>query len=121
MSFIAIKLNESLYANPEFLHNCGGKLYGIYIYDDSSITHCCELTPSYWFQLIQYISETIPESETKAEELNNVLMDVLSEAESGGYFHCSMINSFSEQIKHNLGDFDSIDDAIEAYYSNPKW
>lgn len=122
--WIAIRVDESGYCEKEFLERCGGKLYAIYLYNENEVTHCCELTPSYCLNLVEYIPETLPENEEDLERLQDELRDCLAKSEPISYNWCSGIDRFSPeskkgfQVSDNL-EADDIDGVLEAYLANP--
>lgn len=56
MSFKVVVLDETRYVRDEFKEKAG-KLFGVYAYDASSVTHCCELTPSRDLRFLYYTTE----------------------------------------------------------------
>ena len=70
--FVLIRLNETEHWNlPEKLKNEIGEIYTVHLFNRTSHTHCCEITPSYelnrlytsfdWKDLLKCHSEEITE------------------------------------------------------------
>lgn len=96
-----ISLDETKYYNfnPEhapFIE----KMYGIYLYDKNSYTHCCEFTPSY-FLIHLYDSCVLNEagqalSEEKKDEIYQAYEHTGENEDK--YVHCSSIDSLEKEL-----------------------
>ena len=93
------------------------KIVGIYFYDASSRTYCCESTPSYW---LEYIGDSVyfrPDTpDEKREELQEKYETCGGE---NCYMHCSDIDRLpAEQLNH-YGTAENLDEVREYYQGNP--
>lgn len=125
MSFVAVRIDETIGCRADFLERCGGKLWGVYIYDESERTFCCEITPSYWLELVDYLPASFPEGEEESEALSLELLEVLNESERGMYMHVHAVEKLGGKERFFIPNEDehesAMDDALEAYRANPIW
>jgi len=111
-----LKIDESEHiTDPEFLERCGGKVYSVYLYNDQEVTHCCELTPSYWLYEVDVIAESYPEDPEESDKLYEDLRYCRND-QGGIYIHCHSVDSMKSE---EFGEFEDDDEAIEAYTFNP--
>lgn len=52
------KMDETDYWTEEMQRECG-KIYGVYLYDETEYTYCCSLTPAYCLWFVEYQTEEI--------------------------------------------------------------
>ena len=109
MKFYVTKIDESQYISDEAIPKIG-TYHGYYLYTDEEATYCCELSPSYWLEACGF------ETEKHDEEIEENLMSNLHE--SSHYRHC---RDFEKLPKELFGDFDDIDEALEAFQTNPRY
>ena len=94
-----VKIDVTHEWNKDFLKQLGsGKVYDYCLYDANQVTHCCEITPSYW--LLDIYSET-------ENCLNDVQYDEFVYHNcigEGFYMHCAQV----EQLEHiaELNEYD---------------
>jgi len=69
-----------------------GRIFGMYLVDLKSHTHCCEATPSYAAYFVRNEAERGYANDELAEALADYLLGENSEQVS--YFHCSCFDSF---------------------------
>jgi hypothetical protein len=72
-------------------------IYGVYAFDRNSVTHCCELTPSYELRFICFVE--IPKdglTETQRETLTDYMCDGLNDQEQWTYHHVKGIDKLLE-------------------------
>ena len=91
------------------------KIRGVYLYDSSETTNCCEITPSYECHKLYSIlvDDDLEDKERKPLE------DDIGQNDHIGitiYVHCSTIDA-SNPIAVE-GDFDNIQEAIEEARAN---
>jgi len=139
VDFCLVRLDETQYYADDFLKSLGVKrAWGVYLYDRSEATRCCEFTPSYWLRQIDIAFEL--EDQFHAD---HPLFDALgSEADTelrqaqewdGKYVHCCDIDALPDENRHVYGkpfdgavpegvDYDSIIEGItEHFQGNPVW
>lgn len=98
-NWIAVRIDESEFCDPDFLARCGGKVWGVYLVDTNSVTHCCEPTASYCLTLVDTVCEATPEDPEKSDRLMTELMECTQESPQVAYVHCSVLDSFPEGDK----------------------
>ena len=133
--YYAVRLNETHNCEPEFVERCGGAVYTVYIYNGEEITHCCELTPSYWLEEIENVPRARPEDERADNALANELLDALTG--EGIYVHCHTLDAVRVRsraeivggnwfpdapiVRKFIGRFESADEAREKYQGSPEF
>jgi hypothetical protein len=88
-------VDETEYYSEDFIEMCKhlGSLHTVYLYDASSCTRCCEITPSYHCSAITIATEHGAEiSDDLYDELRNI---VAKESSQCHYFHCSSVDGHS--------------------------
>ena len=84
-----------------------GKIYGVYFYDASRQTRCCEITPSYELHFIGSVIEGELDSEDEVwkDKLYNDIQEGDNFAELASYKHCHVIDALSkDDNKDCFGD-----------------
>jgi hypothetical protein len=121
-----IKINQTQFWNKEFLAMIGPntQIISTFVFDHNSVTHCCELTPSYEFHLAGTEYKTSRElSDVEREEIDDKIIMAEMGCEDVEYHHCSSIDNkkrskpFCQFI--NCDDDVTIDNVIEYYKRNP--
>jgi len=99
-----------------------GKIYGVYLYDENRVVHCCELTPSYELNALEVAIlnwETCPEI---------VRDDIESEwwrgTEPISYFHAHTVDGWDKFLlptqRCKAEDYDDYwEEILEYYQANP--
>lgn len=129
VSAVAVIRDEtSAYAADHLRVRGVQKIIVVYIYDANSATNCCEITPSH---LLYPVDILVILREDKIQDLEKHGILRTYEAEMWEHFrvdldlgidiyvHCRWLDRLPACRKHVLGDFDSIEDAIEQYKANP--
>lgn len=131
--FVLIKLDETKYWNKGTVLVKVGRIFGLYAADLSSITHCCELTPSYELNFVKSECKCDYTDEVDWELIDDYIITGNAERELVSYVHCSSINALpvldpqSFPPKGSAGatielnycdDEDTIDDVIEYIHAN---
>ena len=115
----AVRVDVSRHCNPEFLGRCGGKVYQVYLYNAHSVTHCCEITPSYELIPVDLVAEDYPEDAETREALYEELREVAcADGDNVTYMHCRGIDALPDDVKRTL-HAPNEDDAVEAYQGSP--
>jgi hypothetical protein len=110
--FKSVKINGTQHWDVEFLKKYGiSEIWDVYIYDETTATYCCELTPSY--ALYPVDSFPVFKSDDVDEDVREEVYEQLDEArfadpEHVHYHHCSGIDSISDDNKH-LQDISDVD------------
>lgn len=109
-----------------------GRIFGVYLYNPDTRTHCCELTPSHEMYFLQSVPERLPENEVQREKLLDDIDEGNIETPHVDYVHCSTIKALPRikrgQItqgtyhydRYQMREFD-IDEVIEHYQGNPDY
>lgn len=118
-----LRLNESEHCNPEFLARCGGKLWGVYVYDSNSVFHYCSPEKLYQLHLVYFTAETSPDDDEAAEALENELIEATFGCSDSDLVGASFIDSLpaTEWEDLNLDSDATDDDAREAAHANRRW
>jgi len=77
--------------DPELLARTG-RWWGVYLYNRKEATYCCEVTPSYWLELVGYYVEREIDDVTQ-EELLDILAQDMQES-AGHYYHCHHVDGW---------------------------
>lgn len=104
-----LKLDETIYWRED-IQQKAGKIFSVYIYDDGSVTHCCELTPSYELNFVHS-----QPSNADDETYDNILYGD-ADSEPVTYMHCSTVDRLKS---FPLEMFDSVEEAVE--YARCNW
>lgn len=104
-----VALDETRNWDKEFLVRLGiTKVMAVYLFNALSVTHCCEITPSYELWPI--------ESHTDAT-LSDEQYEVFNEADRGcmevTYMHCSDMDRVRPGLFHDFGE-EEVEDAYES-------
>lgn len=144
--FCYIGLDETAHWRiPSKLLPYVARIYGIYVFNRSEHTHCCELTPSHWLECVDFewaasdAFNALPERECDdiAEAVRGMLLDAPT-AESSHYRHVAhvdrLIESGSHRGFHEAGDLSHILDdddlndpstvlnvLMEYWHANPRF
>ena len=98
-----VKIDVTHNWNEDYLKEINsGKVYDICLYDSNQVTHCCEITPSYWLVPLYSETENHLEDEQWEDFMNNNTLDPF-------YNHCSA----TETLNH-------IDDLSECNFEYEK-
>ena len=110
MKFYVTKIDETQSLSDEALSKVG-TYHGYYLYTTDEATHCCELVPSFWLEACGF--ETEKYDEIVEENLYQFL------PEYSHYRHCKDVENYLES--QFFGDFDSLEEALEAFKANPRY
>lgn len=113
-----IRIDETEFWNKDFLKKLGENIVmkGVYIYDKTERTYCCEITPSYFLTFIgTEISGSINynNEEDFYERMDEEIRDAERQNDSSHYRHCWCCNSEDLDI-----EAENIDEVIEQIQSN---
>lgn len=86
-----------------------GRYWEYFLYRADEEVYLCEFTPSYWLECVGFETEN-----TISEYLSMELEDVLHD--SSTYKH---VKDVERTMNEAFGNFESMDDAVEHYRSNP--
>lgn len=67
--------DESKGCTEDFLKRCGGKLFGVYIFDENLHVHCAEVTPSFEMEFLYFEPARFPEDDSNRDELHDELAE----------------------------------------------
>jgi hypothetical protein len=91
--FRYIAIDETRHWMDEnLIKKCGGKIFGIYVFDANSRTYCCELTPSYELNFLRSEPLTLPEDDEERERVCEMVSDADRDTEPVAYYHCRTID-----------------------------
>lgn len=83
-----VKIDETQHWRADIQAACG-KLWGVYVYDDTARTFCCELTPSRELVFCGSTWERSPDDESEAEKLAELINEADGQQELACYMWCS--------------------------------
>jgi len=112
-----VAIEETRYLSDE-ARALTGRYWTLYVYDKNTVTHCCEITPSYWlvaygFETEKRLSDEIPAHEKLRDELQ------ADRHESDHYRHCAAVDALEATgMAERMGKatWDSME-AVEEYLS----
>ncbi len=99
--FKVVRLDETQYWNKAIVEKAG-KIFGIYLYDESRTTNCCEVTPSYELHFLNSMTENLSDDEEERE----ILFDEISEGdihtERIKYLHSASVDRIPESERKDV-------------------
>jgi hypothetical protein len=98
--------NTELYSGD--IRKQTGRIADVYFYNKSEVTHCCELTPSYWLEYVCSYAENIPDDDDEREKIYD-LLDELNAQTEGMYVHCRAIDNANPFLLRKFNSLDMID------------
>lgn len=119
-----IRLDETHHCNKKWLTERKiSKFWGLYLFQPGIIYHHCSAQKDYTlFTIPEPYFETSEElSEEENEKLEEEIRNILCDSDKISIYSCNDINQKADLDKRKLGVFDSFDDALEKYQSNPIW
>lgn len=97
------------------------KIYGVYVYDASTYTYCCEFTPSYW---LEFIENSFVFTSDTPDEVKDCILEKYSWAGGEGFYqHVYQVKAIP--LKNHYGEPEDecndrgADEVREYYQSNP--
>jgi hypothetical protein len=87
----------------------GGKIFSRYVYDDESVTFCCEVTASRELNFVGYESTNAPENDDEREKFSENLIEAECEEDPVTYMWAFR----ADQLPSERIEADSLEDAIE--------
>lgn len=91
------------------------KILGVYLYDATERTFCCELTPSYYLRHVY--DEVIVPLGTPDEDRNRVQEKYAYLGGEDCYVWCSRVSQFATK-QFGDGEFDEV---VQEVQGNPPW
>lgn len=119
--FHLVKIDETEHfdstdGGKELIRLSGGRIYGVYLYDENQVTYLCSSEKNYFLHYIEHVPETWPENEEEFENLSEIIFSLKNECSHGDYYQTSRIDQISCQSKIDLGLGDPIwTDDEESY------
>jgi len=129
----AVRIDETHYWSEDVQEKVD-KVWGIYIFDKNTHTHCCEITPSYCLYNAGFAIEAPELDQDELEELEQDMYAGFC-TEPVTYMHCHSVDKMPEENfdwdfhlnedEYNFDDDDEyqqmMDDMIQYYCGNPTW
>ena len=81
----------SQYVSPDLLAACGGVVYAVHVFDATSRTYCCEVTPSYAMFFLRHEPRALPDCEDARESVWALLMECDQDQDEVSYMHTSQV------------------------------
>ena len=88
-----------------------GRIYTQYVFNPDEVTHCCEVTPSYYLQPVRYQTE-VAVAENAMDDIEAALCE-----SPALYVHCHKIDAMPADQKLEK-EFDDLDDALDYWQGN---
>lgn len=93
-----------------------GKIYTVFLYDKSVVTHCSEITPSYYLIPLYYITEFQPHK--YSEEIESEIDEQFG-SEEPKYMHCTDVEKLHHADVSRLINFNKrITGRESEFYNN---
>jgi hypothetical protein len=127
-NWLAVRIDESEYCDPEFLARCGGKVYGVYLVDTNSVTYCCSPERTYCLTLVDTVCEDTPDDPNESDRLMTELMECTQESPDVMYVNLSAVDNLPDENKAQQplpedwsedGENRGFEDVREAYCGSP--
>lgn len=101
-AMLLIKDETRYWLDDDLIARCGGKIYGVYLFNERQVTYCCEITPSYELEFLESIPHStaysrLPVGATEREEYDaqveddetrSKLQDADVDTDRWIYIHC---------------------------------
>ena len=122
------KRDETGFWQPEYLQESKiSKAEGVYCFDETEATNCCELTPSYFCHFVEAVPTFHGDiiDEQREEALEDFEMEAIKADDDGFYCHYYEVEQLTllgtiEVDENDLYREDTvIDVAIDKYKANP--
>lgn len=119
-----VALEQTRYLSEE-ARALTGRFWTLYVYDKNLNTHCCEITPSYWLQAYDFVTEKrLSENVPAQANLYDAFMSELYD--DSHYYHCSFIDAMeaegmAQAILNYDGtsrDYENMDRVVEDLQAN---
>lgn len=72
--FKLVKIDETDQWDEDLVKACGGKIFGIYLYNENEVTHLCELPTSYYLHFLYNNPMNIVDPDTE-NDIDEILME----------------------------------------------
>ena len=92
-----VKIEETQFWKPA-IANKAGKLFGVYIFDSTQSTHCCEIRASYYLRFMYTFTEEFVDDKTN-EEIQNV--DFMN-GNQDIYIHCGDMDKMKVEAEYEF-------------------
>jgi len=118
MAFRVVRFDDTEYFREDLQKKCG-RIYEVYVYDDSAITCCCEVTPSYELNYVGVTWRDYPDDNDEYHSLRNDL--VSPDRDVVRYIHCRLLDKKPDDINGRgkiLNNIDNLEDAVEYVNGN---
>ena len=129
--FVAVRINETKHWSDDIKAQVKA-IHAHYVFDENTVTHCCEITPSYWLRWVGFDIETEDPHAEISEELHDAVAEGFHSAENSGYYHCRTIDKIADDDKkvfmegsdldpwsEGYGYDNAFDEVVDAYHANP--
>lgn len=118
--FFLVKIDETDYfdtdAGKMILQSSGGRIYGVYLYDENHVTYICSAEKNYFLHYIEHVPEAWPEDDDERSELIDLLSIIAYDGPHDDYHNCSRVDGIRSEFKVDLGLKDEIcTDDEESY------
>lgn len=128
----SVRLNESSHWDPKFIkENDVDKMYGVYLVNFNSVTHCCSLTPSFELNFVGSVYTGGPEDDEGREQLFEAILAADQQSELVKYIYCKDLNKALTEVDQHKIELDKSDweddedrgfEHVRDYYcGNPTW
>ncbi len=93
-----LKLDETgYYSDEKLIADCGGGIFGVYMYDANRHVHCWEITPSYELYFIESQPFGLPmDDEEEIERIEEELRECDANTPPVSYYHVHNIDRIKE-------------------------
>lgn len=81
---------------------------GVFTYNSNEVTYCCEMTPSYWLEFLEY-RFIFKDDDAAPDDTDTFFHDVTRDDQSK-YVHCHVIDDIVEKLKQEPFRYDHIGD-----------
>ena len=85
-----VKIDETAYWCRDTV-KAAGRIFGVYVYDEQSVTYCCEMSPSYALHFVE--SQT---SRVVPDEMNQMMLEAGCDTPPVSYVHCRLVDAYPE-------------------------
>ena len=133
--FVAVRFDETQYWTDDVKSRVKS-IHGHYLFDENLVTHCCEITPSYWLRFVGFDLEMEDPDTDIPDELYDIVHGGYHNGDDNdSYRHCRDIDRIEEGKNKKIfmeGDdlepwaegygYEKVfDEVIEAWNANPLW
>ncbi len=106
--------------DKDLIRRCGGRILGVYMFDERRQVHCCELAPSFELHFLESILSVSSENWREREELEEQLRAADRESPPVQYIHTHQLQSLIDNALSGCWDGDTVPCCVAVWSIEPE-